>query len=84
MGWRWFDRTRLWEMAVKGTVARGCMVVSVSTVLGGGMAHTMFGWKGAVVVMVAATVVGGVGVGPSVGLERVSGGGKGRKQGMDE
>lgn len=53
------------------------------------MAHTMLGWKGAVVVMVAATVelgvvAGGLGVGRSAGSEMVSGRGKGRKQGMDE
>lgn len=53
------------------------------------MAHTMLGWKGAGVVMVAAAVelgvvAGGLGVGRSAGSEMVSGGGKGRKQGMDE
>lgn len=53
------------------------------------MAHTMFGRKGAGVVMVAAAVelgvvAGGLGVGRSAGSEMVSGGGKGRKQGMDE
>lgn len=57
--------------------------------IGGGMAHTMLGWKGAVVVMAAAAVelgmvVGGLGVGRSASSEMGSGGGKGRKQGMDE
>lgn len=50
------------------------------------MANTWFGENGAGVVMVAAAVVvaGGLGVGRSAGSEMISGGGKGRKQGMDE
>lgn len=48
----------------------------------------MLGWNGAVVVMVAAVelgvVAGRLGVGRSAGSMMVSGGGKGRKQGMDE
>lgn len=49
------------------------------------MPYTRLGWKGAaVVVMEAAVVVMGLGGGRSAGSEMVSGGGKGRKQGMDE
>lgn len=52
------------------------------------MAHTLLGWKGAVVMVAAAVELGvvarGLGVGLSAGSEMVSGGGKGRKQGMDE
>lgn len=53
------------------------------------MAHTMLGWKGAGVVMASAAVelgvvAGGLGVGRSASSEMGSGGGKGRKQGMDE
>lgn len=89
MGWRWCSRTRLWVRVEKGVVAGGRSVLSASAVLGGGMAHTMLGWKVAGVVMVAAAVelrvvAGGLGVGRSAGSEMVSGGGKGRKQGMDE
>lgn len=87
MEWRWFDCARLWVGVEKGVVAGGLSVVSVSAVLGDGMAHTMLGWK--VVVMVAAAVelgvvAKGLGVGRSAGSVMVSGGGKGRKQGMDE
>lgn len=87
MGWRWF--AWLWMRVEKGLVAEGCSVVSVSSVCGGGMAHTMSGWKGTGVVMVAAAVelwvvAEGFGVGRSAGSEMISGGGKGRKQGMDE
>lgn len=75
----------LWEGDEKGMVASGCSKVSV---IGGGTPCTMLGWKGAGVVMVAAAelgvVAGGLGVGRSAGSEMVSGGGKGRKQGMDE
>ena len=89
MVWWWFGRARLWVMMGKGVVAGGCSVVSVSAVLGGKMAHTMLGWKEAAVVMEAAAVelgvvVRGLGLGRSAGSEMVSGGGKGRKQGMDE
>lgn len=89
MKWRLFDCTRLWVKVGKGVVAKGRSVVSVSAVLGGGMASTMLGWKVAGVVMVAAAVepgevAGGLGVGLSAGSLMVSGGGKGRKQGMDE
>ncbi len=86
MEWRWFSRAKLWVRVEKGVAAGGRSVVSVSAVLGGGMAHTMLGCKGAGVVMVAAAVVvaGGLGVGRSAGSEMVSSGGKGRKQGMDE
>lgn len=89
MEWRWFDCARLWVRVEKGVVVGGCSVVSASAVLGGGMAHTMLGWRVAVVVRVAAAVelgvvAGGLGVGRSAGSEMVSGGGKGRKQGMDE
>lgn len=89
--WRRFDFTRLWVRVEKGVVIGGRSVVPVSSVLGGGRASTMLGWNGAVVVvvMVAAVVELGVvegrlGVGRSAGLVMVSGGGKGRKQGMDE
>lgn len=74
----------------KGVEAMGRSVVSVSAVLGEGMAHTMLGGSVAVVVkMVAAAaelgvVAEGLGVGRSAGSLMVSGGGKGRKQGMDE
>lgn len=74
----------------KGVVAGGSSVVSVSAVLGDGMAHTMLGWKVAVVVVMVAAAVElgvvaeGLGVGRSAGSVMVSGGGKGRKQGMDE
>lgn len=88
MEWWWFARARLWVGVEKGVVAGGRSVVSVSAVLGGGMAHTMFGWRGAAVVMEAAVelgvVVRGLGVVRSASSEMVSGGGKGRKQGMDE
>lgn len=73
----------------RGAVAGGCSVASVSAVLGGGMAHTILEFKGAAVVMAAAVVelgvvVKGLRVGRSAASEMVSGGGKGRKQGMDE
>lgn len=67
----------------------GCSMVSGFVVLGGGMAHTLSRTKRAVVVMTAATVelgmvVNGLVVGRSVSSEMISGGGKGRKQGMYE
>lgn len=89
MEWRRFEFTRLWVRVETG-VAIGCgAVVSVSSVLGGGRASTMLGWNGAVVVMVVAAaelgvVAGRLGVGRSAGSVMDSGGGKGRKQGMDE
>lgn len=79
-----------WMRVKKGVETVGRSVVSASVVLGEGMAHTMLGWKVAVVVkMVAAAaelgvVAEGFGVGRSAGSVMVSGGGKGRKQGMDE
>lgn len=79
--WVWMDR---WVVVGKGVVAGGCSVVSASAVLGGGMAHTMLGCRGAAVVMAAGVVVKGLRVVGSAGSEMVSGGGKGRKQGMDE
>lgn len=93
MEWRWF--ARLWVRVGEWVVAggRSVVVVSSSAVLGGGMAHTMLVGKGAGVVEVVAAVAvepgmveaGGLGVvGRSAGSEMVSGGGKGRKQGMDE
>lgn len=88
MGWRRFEFTRLWVRAERGVVIRGRCVGSVSSVLGGGMASTLLEWNGAVVVMVATVelgvVAGRLGVGRSAGSVMVSGGGKGRKQGMDE
>lgn len=73
----------------KGVVIGGHAVVSVSSVLGDGRASKMLGWNGAVVVMVAAAVelgvvVGRLSVGRSAGSVMVSGGGEGKKQGMDE
>lgn len=90
--WRRFEFTRLWVRAEKGVVIGGHSAVSVSLVLGGGKASTRLGLYGAVVVvvgMVAAAVelevvAGRLGVGRSAGSEMISGGGKGRKQGMDE
>lgn len=90
MEWREFEFTRLWVRVEKGVVIGGRSVVSIALVLGGGRASTMLGWNGAVVVMVAAAAVelgvvaGRLGVGRSAGSVMVSGGGKGRKQGMDE
>lgn len=89
MEWRWFEFKRLWVRVEKGVLIGGCSVVSIVLVLGGGRASTMFGWNGAVVVMVEAAVelgvvAGRLGVGRSAGSVMVSGGGKGRKQGMDE
>jgi len=83
--WRSLDRAWLWVWVEKPAVVGGCLLTSGLTVTGDGMAHTLFGWKGAAVVMVAATVAAeGLGVGLSAGSEMDSGGGKGRKQGMDE
>lgn len=89
MEWRWFEFTRLWVRVEKGVVIGGRSAVSIALVLGGGRASTMLGWNGAVVVRVAAAVelgvvAGRLGVGRSAGSVMVSGGGKGRKQGMDE
>lgn len=92
-GWMWVEWwlvacALFWVGDGKGVVVAGCSRVSIH---GGGTPWTMLGWKGATVVMVvaAATVAlgvaaGGFGVGRSAGSEMVSGGGKGRKQGMDE
>lgn len=88
--WREFDFTRLWLRVEEGVVIGGRSPVSVSSVLGGGRASTMLGWNGAVVVVMVAAAVelgvvaGRLGVGRSAGSVMVSGGGKGRKQGMDE
>lgn len=90
MWWR-FEFPRLWVRVEKGLVIGGHSAISVSSILGGGRASTMLGWNGAGVVvgMVAAAVelgvvAGRLGVGRSAGSVMVSGGGKGRKQGMDE
>lgn len=89
--WPRFNFTWLWVRVEKGVVIGGHSAVSVSSVLGGGKASTRLGLYGAVVVvgMVAAAVELGVGtgrldVGRSAGSVMISGGGKGRKQGMDE
>lgn len=91
--WRRFEFTRLWVRAEKGVVIGGHSAVSVSLVLGGGKASTRLGLYGAVVVVVVGmaaaaveleVVTGRLGVGRSAGSVMISGGGKGRKQGMDE
>lgn len=90
MEWTGFEFTRLWVRVEKGVVIGSRSVVSMSSVLGGGRASTMFGWNGAVVVVMVAAAVelgvvaGRLGVGRSAGSVMLSGGGKGRKQGMDE
>lgn len=87
MWWK-FDFARLWVRVEKGLVIGGHSAISfVSSVLGGGRASTILGWNGAGVVvgMMAAAVELGVVAGRlGAGSVMVSGGGKGRKQGMDE